>query len=443
VTITYGKITPDGDVTCAIVDNQTLEVIDHNPLCEGDWEVYMEDTDAFYYGPVDRTSQGLVYRLCVDVTEVGETVSTYTIRLEGSELDGKVFTELHEAERLLTEISNLTEMMEDNGITPHKDYLPDFYDKVIEEDEVSMFFVCLYVVPVSVPREVVEQCHGGGDPDMEKILDECYEKYEDYRDFAWDICTYGHHVQIACESVPEHEINACLGRMKAQAIPVRGMLGLYMDRPVNALGWTGWKLLEDAKAFPGQHTKHEGEQVEAECYECNETKPCLKRRTIYCAADNEGEMFCESCLETWYVCPDCGILIPIEPQSWAGVEWQKIDHDHYCKDCASAIFNGPECPRTVKGGTVLNLDDVRQYQQQLSQVNFDWDIWDGPKSRDDRGQWFWEVGIGGSYDEAHVAKYICEEIERSEPDVEFIFGPFEYAQFGATIGLFRRKCQVE
>lgn len=421
-----------------------LQSASNDVIQEDDWSEFMDD---FIYGPVRRTGDGLVYRMCIEVLDwwetTGDGITEYTICLDVDPDDLEILSDYNGMNS--RERGKLENILEALALDP---------DDHIEEDEIPTHMVSLFVVPVSVPLEVIESNHGGGD-DLTEEMKKSSEIYGDFRAYAWDISSYGYRVPIAMEQngqvgfgvkCADAELDAVLKKHKETAYAVISMFGFYMDRPWNRMGWDGWHVIKEAKAFPGQQQTYEGELVLVDendepntCHDCSKKKPCRKARTIYCSPDNEGEWICESCCEDYYVCPDCRILIPIQPQSYYGVDWQSIGRAHYCIDCASEVFNGPDCPNVVVGGTVLSMDGVRGYQQQLSRVNLDPDIWTGPRDCSDRGESFWEVGMcEHHHNEAAVSKYIAEAVEQAGEEEEFIFGPFEFAQFGATIGLYSR-----
>jgi len=366
------------------IDQGTLEVSNAaGNVGEDDWEEVGLDEFSLM-GPVQHNSDGLRYRCYIEVMDWWEATG------EG------------------------------------------FEDE--EGNEIPTYLVSLYVVPVSVPKEVVEHCHGGSS-DLDEQLDECFKKHGDYRDFVWDIHSYGHHVPIpvkGCFGIKckDSELEFALKSSKEAAFAVHGMFGFYMDRPWNAVGWDGWKALRDAKAFPGQHgiTKVETREL-ARCNDCGEeTHEWSPASTIYTRGDSTP--ICSRCLEDYYWCPDCGVGIPIQPQSYSGVEWVEINHQKYCAKCAETIYNDGECPKVVAGGTVLSMDGVKENQQALHMV--DLHAWERVAE--------WETGwYERSVGEAQIAKYICEWIEREGPEKEYIFGPYEFGQFHARIGLFQRE----
>jgi len=432
------------------LDQETLSVVEARDEYAGEWvdEIdWKTNGGGIILGPTHRNSDGLVYRLVIEVIDwwsaTGEGRHFYHVNLSGvsgddfAALDATGIRDVDFDTRQEAE-SVLRQSCEDEGV--ELDDAEIFH--MIDEDERPTHVACLYVVPVSVPRDVVVSCLGCLDDDETmKWVDDCRRKDGDYRAVAADISRCGHHVPIPVDGTNglrflDEDGEEVFKKLRAQARAVEGLFGFFMDRPVNQMGESGWDWLRHARAFPGQQQGHEsgdwqtvdedGEKLT--CYDCGEEAPCKLSETIY---QPSGVWICGPCHEDYYTCagPDCGLLIPIQPQSYAGVEWTRVEDNFYCEHCVDALYQGPDCPGTVVGGTRLEERDVAGLSQQLSHVAMgDWDLVDS-----------WSVGwYGNNVSEETVFEAIVEAVEEAGDDVEFIFGVTSHEQFQVHIGLYRR-----
>jgi hypothetical protein len=445
--IDYGHISKDkGAVSVATVNQQTLAVESHSPeaVRAEDWEPLDMGGDTDYLlGRVQCNDDGLRYQMVIEIMDwaeaTGETKTVYELRLsdQNDPLHGQRFRTQKQAEEHIAGLPALIELLQDEGFA-HPDDLPDLYTKIIAEVDEPQFMVCLYVVPVSVPREIIATALG---QDIEEWMLAARKKHGDWRENTWDIHSYGHHVPIALKGLDGAMANGVLvdetqkawaiEQAQATATVVQGLFGFYMDRVVNGLGETGWDWLHHAKAFPGQHEskpKTKSARKRA-CDDCGEKSVCTGFKTTY---GGRKHYLCERCAEQYYTCAGCGVLVPIEPQSYAGVEWTQIDDEYYCRDCATKVYNGKDCPKTVAGGRQLTLEDIRDLGQNLSNVRL-------PKWRrvDDE-----DLSVGWysqNVSEQFIANQFIAHIAAARDTHEFILGVTEHQQFQSSLGLFTRR----
>lgn len=452
-----GVMHPNGGLTDEIdLDQGTLLVTDASDdvVKKEDWEHHTEETIA---GPVNSTGDGLIYRMVIRVDDLEDTdlvIKRYLVNAGlmdedlyslFEDLDGLSFATHKQA---WDAVSNI---IQDVAKDPEAEPVPikeEEIDRYIDSYDVPTFGVGLYLVPVSVSRKVMFNAVGytedyqGDDGGIRGHIDECFKEEGHYGYFVDDLVRYGHGVPIPLTKKDgleiicgEDSLESSIRKAKEQAYAVMSMLGFFMDRPVNALGETGWDLLRNAEAFPGQHRAKPTDTTTIECDDCGEEEECCKVKTIY---GSKEEWLCQKCMEDYYVCPDCGVLVPISPQSYSGVEWVEIRHEYYCSDCASKIYQSDKCPKTVPGGTVLLIQDIRKFSQNLAMVQLGGSWMHGDEDGGAASEW--SVGwYPHNCTEAQISKYICEAVERGQKDEEFIFGPNSHSQFESTIGLYWRK----
>jgi len=231
------------------------------------------------------------------------------------------------------------------------------WEKEEGDKELHKFVVTLYVVPVSVTEEVAAECLGDSIEMVEEIVG---KDPEDYSELVLDIASHGHRVRIWAETVwatmPEQpEVKDLIEEAKKQAEPVPDLIKLYMNRPINRAGWTGWWVMRNAKAYPGQHINtNDAEEEITDCGDCGEERRCQRFDTT------EGDRWlCERCLSFWTDCKKCGILMLHSPKGYEGAEWVKIDGKKYCDDCALKIME-TDPPRIMKGGTHYSDEELAE-----------------------------------------------------------------------------------
>ena len=451
------------------LDQQTLTVVRaaDDVIRAEDWEEY---SDSFILGPVASTGDGLVYRMCIDLTDLwdagGEGKKKYTINLRSLESDFQplfadladkefesydlAMNALYERRKQILDEPDLSKNQEFRKVYGETAWKSSHY---VDDEEIPTFIAALYIVPVSVPKEVILHAVGcGDDKEFELMLDQCFAQHGDYRDYAWDLCSYGHHVPISMVTDGKHEVgimyldegrDAVLKRLKEQAYAVMHIPGIFLEQRVNRLGETGWDWLKHAKAWPSMCEEKKGRlqrtfKGEAiKCNDCDKETPCRRYTIIY---GHKKEWICDDCRNDWYACTDCGVLIPTTPQTAFGVDWTKINQGHYCSDCASKKFNGPHPPKVVRGGTVLSVEEVLKTAPAVHNIRFD-DSW---KHGDEEGgaafEWWACPGDrGGGEEPAQVCKYVAEIIEKGSPDEDFLYGLIDVEPFRVRMGLYWRK----
>jgi hypothetical protein len=205
-----------------------------------------------------------------------------------------------------------------------------------------------------------------------------------------------------------------------------------MDRPVsdNKIGWTGWDALKEAEAFPGQHEEKESlsSTTIQECDCCGEEKEC---GTYEIVQEYDPVPICESCLENWILCSKCKRLVPIDPQSWKGVEWTELNHQKYCRECAGIVLNSPDNGFSVKGGEFIRTNDIGVLTLNLIGVPLNWEL-----VKD------WEFRMfSGTPTQTGVATEMSDIINEAQYYEEFLIGITERGQFHTVVSLFKRKIQ--
>ena len=434
----YGQFDRNGTTKIATVDQNTMSVESYNPkaIDTNSWEKLDMGSDTDYLiGKVICNDDGLRYRMVIEImdwdaaTGDGDKVFEIQISDHNDLLHGRRFRTEKEAEEHLANLPALSELKADEDV----ETLQELCHKVIQEIDIPTYMVSLYVVPVSVPQEVIERILGS---DINDWMLEAHAKHGDWRENVWDICTYGHHVPIAVRDlegemsngikVNDDRLPEVIEMLQATAQVVEGMFGFYMDRRVNAMGESGWDWLRNAKAFPGQHKVKVRGKRKRECDDCGTKDFCVGFKTIY-SKSRKKHYLCEKCQEGWYTCPDCGILVPIEPQSWAGVEWIEIRGAYYCHDCASKVMS-EDPPHVLEGHTLYDVDALKEYFTPLSGIHLKG--WEQVEE--------WEIGFDYGPTEMDMAKEVSDLIFKGKETDKFIFGSTHHAQFVHWFGLFKK-----
>ena len=317
----------------------------------------------------------------------------------------------------------------------------NIYEYPYEEKDgevITEWMISLNVVPVSVSDKTILICLGCGEEGsgIWEWTQEDKKKNGDYRSVVEDIHKYGLNVQIWCESVfsgeEKKELLELVNEAKKQAAPVPSLFGFYMDKPINAVGWTGWTVFTQAEAYPGQSidTSDKGEETK-KCDDCwEEDKVCKPFKTIY----EDEHWVCESCLHTWVDCKECGILIPVAPQSWSGVDWVEIAHQKYCGNCAQKLIDDGKF-QYIKGGTELKPEDIRKITVNLVPVgDYDGDCF---KNWERVNRW----DIRCDQDGDQEIDFITKEV-KDNPNYNYMVGYVGIEQFGMNIGLYRSPTQI-
>jgi len=410
-------------VSSTQLEMDTMEVTSHSgPGLEwGDPQDWGSDDWWVNTAGVYSTGDGLKYVLSIRVTDLGsacgEKKDAWLVDVPVGKARNvqKIFDDKEHAEEYILELqqSGVNATLED-----------------IDETYQSLYCVELLLVPVSIAQSTMEEITSGDADILDGALDS-HHRHGDFREYAWDIAMYGHYVPLWSVNGwwydgewPEHLIKDA----KKQAIPVPQMLGFYLDRRVNALGETGWDWLKRSKAFPAQHEIHKPKKEETlPCDDCGEEKECGVYDTIY----NYDVPICKECLEeSWIGCTECHTLIPIRPQSWAGVEWIELNHMKYCHDCAGNVLDSTENGFSFDGGSSIKPSDVKDLALNLVGISL--------------GEWeeveYWHMGWNTTHqDELNNVAAINDHLLEAQPNEEFLLGYSGREQFGVTVSLYKRQ----
>jgi hypothetical protein len=394
------------------IDNETLLVTDHkgNGLV---WdEPPLDDSEDSYLQfstePITN-SDGLTYLFCIRGDHLYDDDPVY--RVKGT-IPPQEFDREENANHYIMGL-------EEEGIDTAK----------LEVEELRYWWISLEVVPVSVSEQVAHKTIGGYSSDSSR-WDEALagrKRDGDWRESVYDLQSYGVTVPVLNVRVLEDKIEEAIEQAKSQAVAVEGMFGFYMDRPVNRMGESGWDWLRRAEAFPGQWLNPETTAgTKAKCHDCSEEKDdCTVHTTIY----NIDAHICRRCLEDWVPCCTCNILLPIEPQSWSGVEWLKHNHQYYCPRCYDELLRGPDCPGIIRQGADLSPSALKAHI-----LNF---VKAGPANWEEVETWRFPFESGeqdwlNCVDEA-------KELMVTYPGHQFCLAFTALEQFGQSITLFHRS----